>query len=335
MVRFMATLSEHPETKMLYGILMCSERQGVGKTTLTNIMSKLVGPHNSSFPSETSVVDSEFTDWKSNVRLVVVAEIYAGQSFKAYNKLKDTVTDKTVTINKKFLAPYTQENWCHIVACSNSMKALRIPDEDRRWFIPEITESERPFKYWQEFYQWLDSDGYSTIKWWLQEWLKKDRPVAPGARAPVSAAKIAMQKESKSPGMRIVEDQLAQWADDIKEDSQASIVQGINGQAVNIQMAGKSIVTTDEALQQLIANKLYKGQHSNHLESPLTIRRIAKNLGWHVAKEREFIMSGLGRSTVITTDPAVLDIRVKDLRKAIEVGMEQNVVCFFSFDRSY
>jgi hypothetical protein len=35
------------------------------------------------------------------------------------------------------LPQYEIENWLHVYACSNSLNALKLSSDDRRWFVPE------------------------------------------------------------------------------------------------------------------------------------------------------------------------------------------------------
>ena len=59
--RWVATLIARPDVRMLYGVLLISEMQGVGKGTLgEKILAPLVGEVNVSYPSEQEIVDSNF-----------------------------------------------------------------------------------------------------------------------------------------------------------------------------------------------------------------------------------------------------------------------------------
>ena len=123
MARWLATLIAKPETRMEYGVLLVSETQGVGKTTLgAKILAPLVGDGNVGFPTEREIVDSNFNGWLAHKRLVIVSEIYSGHSWKAYNTLKGYITDKDIQVNEKYMRPYRIENWVHIFASSNSKK---------------------------------------------------------------------------------------------------------------------------------------------------------------------------------------------------------------------
>jgi len=190
-----ATLIARPDIRMGYGMLLISERQGIGKTTLgANILAPLVGYNNVGYPGEADILSS-FNDWMANKRLVVVNEIYFGSSWKAYHTLKSVITDRDVTVNQKYQRPYTIENWCHIFACSNSMRALKMENDDRRWFYPEITEVPWPKEKFVAFRKWLDGGGLNIISSWAHDY---GNYVEPSDRAPMTERKKDMIEGSRS-----------------------------------------------------------------------------------------------------------------------------------------
>lgn len=194
-MRWCATLIAKPEIRMGYGLLLISEKQGVGKTTLGSmVLAPLVGDTNVGYPSENDIT-SAFNDWVANKRLVIVNEIYSGASWKAYHSLKSTITDKDVTVNQKYMRPYVIENWCHIIACSNSMRALKMENDDRRWFYPEVTERPWPREKFTQFRLWLESGGLSIIRHWAQAY---GDYVSPSDRAPMTSRKKEMIEGSRS-----------------------------------------------------------------------------------------------------------------------------------------
>lgn len=195
-MRWCATLIAHPGVRMLYALLLVSERQGMGKSTLgEKILAPLVGMHNTGFPGEKDIVESGFNGWVSNKRLIVVGEIYTGQSFKAYNQLKGYITDKSINVNEKFQRPYTIDNWVHMLACSNSRKALRMEETDRRWFYPLLSNTPWPREKWGVFNEWLSSGGLSVIRRWAEEY---GDYVSTGEHSPMTGTKAQMIKESLS-----------------------------------------------------------------------------------------------------------------------------------------
>lgn len=195
-MRWVATLIARPEIKMHYGMLLVSETQGIGKTTLgANVLAPLVGDHNCGFPSESDIVDSPFNSWVANKRLIIIGEIYSGHSWKAYNKLKQYITDKDIEYNQKYQKAYRVENWAHVIASSNSRKALKMEEKDRRWFYPQITEVKWPRDKFGKLHEWLSSGGIQIIKYWAEQY---GDYVAVGEQAPMTALKREMIKDSRS-----------------------------------------------------------------------------------------------------------------------------------------
>lgn len=303
-MRWCATLIARPEIKMLYGLLMISETQGVGKSTLgEKVLAPLIGGANASYPQENEIVDSAFNNWLAHKRLAVVHEIYAGHSSKAYNRLKNIITDRIISINRKFMAPYDIDNWVHIYACSNSMRALQLPDDDRRWFVPRVNEAKKPLSYWIRFNRWLNEEsGLEIIRYWAEEWLKEELPVLAGAAAPDSELKRELIDESLSLGQQLV----AQVLDQVKlilesdvESDQKRMLEWKGRGIVN----GHGLFMLDTALVQLIKDELYEGRHNDRLERPLTIRKLARGRGWYVGKVRATIKDwgGVGGRLIATS----------------------------------
>jgi hypothetical protein len=263
-IRWCATLVCRPDIKMTYALLLISETQGVGKTTLgEKILAPLIGADNVSFPSEHEITESGFNYWASHKRLAIANEIYSGQSKKAYNRLKSLITDRTITVSKKFQANYEIQNWLHIIACSNSPRAIRLSEDDRRWFVPTVTEDKKDWAWWSRLNSWLvDEGGLGKIRHWLAEWLKKNDPVMPGATAPWTPAKLGIIEEGWSSGQALV----ANVLDLIRE-----------------RMNGKDVMVLDVHLVDLIRARLWDGKHNERLEKPLTIRSLAKSKGWFVS----------------------------------------------------
>jgi hypothetical protein len=264
-MRWIATLIARPDIKMIYALLLISEVQGVGKGTLAErVIKPIIGDINTSTPSEDDVVNKEYTYWQSHKRLALIHEIYAGHNSKAYNKLKSIITDQTISVKQKYLAPYDIDNWLHIIAMSNNFNALKLTGGDRRWLVPLITEKQQPAEYWTRFNRWLtDEGGHGIIMWWAAQFLEKNNAVGPGETAPWTVAKAGVIEESYSDGMLMVANILRS----IKE---------CGGPGEEWERC--CILDTD--LVGLIRDNIYDGRHSEYLEKPRTIRRTAKDLGW-------------------------------------------------------
>lgn len=195
--RWIATLTGRLDVRIAYGLLVISENQGVGKTTLGNLLAELVGKHNCSFPSESMIVQQNFNGWIANKRLIHSPEIYSGHSWQAYHRLKSYITDEYIEINIKHQKTYTIPNHAHFYVCSNSLTALKIEDQDRRWYMPKVVEIPWNLKQFQDFRLWLAAGGVRKILHWAQT-----RPdefyISPGDVAPMTASKGYIIEESRS-----------------------------------------------------------------------------------------------------------------------------------------
>jgi hypothetical protein len=267
LMRWVATLIAAPKVKMMYGLLLVSETQGIGKGTLgEKILAPLVGENNVSYPSESEIVESNYNYWAVQKRLAVVHEIYAGHSSKAYNKLKSIITDRNITVSKKYQPVYDIENWVHVFACSNSKRALQLSTDDRRWFVPGLTEERRDAEYWIKFNAWLtESGGLQAIRGWAEQYIEDHGPVSSGMTAPESTAKSELIKEGFSPGMALVAQVLEGLREEFGEDE------------------GFFLLDTD--LVKLIKDQLYEGRQNDRIERAMTLRKMAKSFGWIASKE--------------------------------------------------
>jgi hypothetical protein len=205
--RWAATLIARPDVRMKFGLLLISRAQGVGKGTLMEkVLAPLVGWHNTSVPSQKQLTESGFNSWLVRKRLVLVHELYAGDSRKAYNNLSSYVTDTTLTVNEKNRPEYEMRNATHYVLSSNSRLALKLVKNDRRWFVPEVTEEKRDERYWLDLNAWLVGGGLEVIHQWAHEYIESHGAFSDGAIAPVSAAKEELIALSRSEGQQIVFD---------------------------------------------------------------------------------------------------------------------------------
>lgn len=287
-IRWAATLVCHPEIKMSYGVLLISETQGVGKSTLgSDILKPMVGAWNCSEPSEATVVDNNFNSWCAHKRLAVIHEIYAGHNAKAYDKLKSVITEKVLQVNEKYMPTYHIDNWLHVIACSNSKRALKLSMDDRRWLVPAVSEAKRDPSLWRRLHDWLTMEGgHGKIKQWMLDWLELHGHVVAGVDAPGSSTKQEVVREGYGQGGEMVSNFLARLS----------------------QESGVHVVS-DIELQRMVRDHIYEGRNSDKLERAATLRKIAKGEGWHVLKEPITQVSwGISRGSrayAITNDETV------------------------------
>ena len=290
--RWAATLIAKPSIKMIFGLLLMSEHQGVGKGTFARVLANLVGMHNASFPSASMIVDSQFNGWISGKRLIVVDEIYEGHSWKAYQKLKPYVTDSEIEINVKHIATWTMPNWTHYVLMSNSRAALKIEATDRRWLIPEVTEQPWSEEQFDRFYAWMKSGGYATIAMWAKTFEERGegKYVRAGEVAPGTDNKVRLVAESRSETEELI-DELGEAIRDF----------------------GEPVAVSLNGLKNWVAGRVSSGKV---FETPQDMSRALQKWGLFPTKER--IKIGTVKQTLIVNDHAMLEWEKPRLRTAVK-----------------
>jgi hypothetical protein len=265
-LRWCATLIAEPGTLMHYQLLLVSEQQGVGKTTLADILRALVGAHNTSIADEQTIVNSAYTDWLAKKRLVVVHEIYDHNAKATYNKLKSIFGNKIVRVNEKYVKGYDIPLWAHVLASSNSLKALKLEDTDRRWLVPRITEETKPKDYWKAFYAWLSGDGLGIIRKWALGFVKEHGAVSSADRAPMTSAKHEMIEEGWSEGEKLLD--------------------GLGAALMEHAERGTKIVTSMEEVRHWLARRRGISSSDQKLESEITVSKRLRAKKMNVARKK-------------------------------------------------
>lgn len=185
--------AEEPGHRVPWAVLMVSVMQGTGKTTLGTILSTLLGGHNVS-NIDGSTLNDGFTGWLENKQLVIVEEMKEESGFRLYERLKAPISNPVVSVRKMHTDRYDTENFISLLAMSNHLSALSVPNDDRRWFFPEVTSKLAPdvgsglekmaHRYFDayargdrdlfsELYRWLADEGYSDLLWWMRRYGRK------------------------------------------------------------------------------------------------------------------------------------------------------------------
>jgi hypothetical protein len=293
--RWVATLIARPDIRMLYGVLLISETQGIGKTTLgEQILVPLVGPWNVSFPTEEDVIDSAFNNWKVQKRLALINEISTGDGWKFYNRLKGVLTDTRADANSKYITPYNIEICITVFACSNYMNAMKMACEDRRWLAPKCVEKKQAPGFWKRFYRWLQyEDGLAAIKGWAKDFLSKPEhgPIMPGEDAPSTKRKREMIEASRSIEEQAVIDTLDELRClKLNEDARKRL-----GLAND-----QPLLVLDATIVEHVNHKLYgdaKPARGGKGLTELMVRKLCRQMpkldgqddnGWKIGAEREW-----------------------------------------------
>jgi len=149
-----------PEERALWAVLLVSTTEGTGKSTLGNLVRRLVGAHNVAKVNG-ALLNDKYTGWLENVQLVLVEELKESGAFKLTESLKDKITEPTIPIRRMNTDPYSSDNHMSLLASSNHLSALSLGRKDRRWFLPKVTEELIPWnKHQAKLYLAMPKDEY-------------------------------------------------------------------------------------------------------------------------------------------------------------------------------
>lgn len=197
---------QKPREKTAWAILMM-HGQGTGKTSLGDLIGKLVGESNYSTP-DSNAVNSQFNNWLIDTRFILMDEIKsANNKWDLLDRLKPLITDTTVSVNIKGGAQKFQRNYCQIWMNTNHAFPMAVSEGDRRLFIyksktiymsrEQIQEHIAPWYKGGDYFKWAhSSEGLSSILGYL---LRRDlSEFNPHANAPMTDSRAELVADSSS-----------------------------------------------------------------------------------------------------------------------------------------
>lgn len=192
---WLAFTVRYPEKRIPWAPIMVSSYQGVGKGWLYQLFKKLLGAGNCHRIDPVDLTEQKinFNEWWGGT-LLCIDEIDPKYNF--VEKLKPIITETSGVINNKYGKKEQRDIYCNVIAFTNHTNALKIDENDRRWWVIHTKVRPLGFSYYDRLFEWLDTDGPSHFLYWLQQLdLSKFKHAAP---PPVTRAKQQMIRDSRS-----------------------------------------------------------------------------------------------------------------------------------------
>ena len=161
---------QNPGIKMHAALVLYSPGKGTGKSLLGESMMPLYGASNWGKVKEKNL-SADFNEWAANKQFIMGEEISSGDTRKTSigEILKDLITQKTVTINKKYIPTYTVKDHINYQFNTNHPDAFYLDDGERRMAVNATTAPNLPFEFFKKTYiPWINSkEGASALHWHL------------------------------------------------------------------------------------------------------------------------------------------------------------------------
>jgi len=153
--------------------------------------------------------------------IAIVDEIRAGAREDAYmmeGKIRNMLTEETRYIKPKYGREYVEHNACRWLLYSNHKNAIPMDDGDRRWDVVHLSTAPRAEHIYAYLYGLLEHPAFIES---LGAWLRT-RDLSrfnPGARPPVTQAKLRAIDASKSDFQRLAAHIVEHWPCDFISSS--------------------------------------------------------------------------------------------------------------------
>ena len=158
-LNWFAQIIQTPNKKTKVGLVLRSEAEGVGKNLILNLIKDIIG---SEYYYSTSNLEHLIGNFNADAEgkiLINMNECLWGGDKKKEGRLKEFITEDTLTINQKGVKTYNIENYANICITTNSDWIIGINKNDRRWQMIECSET----KYSTEYYNDLANTNIQDL----------------------------------------------------------------------------------------------------------------------------------------------------------------------------
>jgi hypothetical protein len=169
LIRWMAWKVQNPEKHPGVCVVLKSEREGTGKSTVGETMRRLFGKHGYMAEKPDQILGN-FNNHLEHVCFVLLEETALVGDRRTADGIKARLTASTVTIEPKFRERRTVPNMMAAMLCTNHDWAVDAGNGARRWFVIDVSEERaRDRAYFDALYSDLESGGYGQFLKYLQQ----------------------------------------------------------------------------------------------------------------------------------------------------------------------
>lgn len=195
---------QYPGTKLFTAVVLYGLKHGTGKSFLGYTLGRIYGKN---FTEITGAdLHSAFNEWAECKQLVLADDVLGSNQRRDADLLKKMLTQQELRVNQKFVPSYVVQDCLNFFFTSNHPDAFFLEDDDRRFFIHEITVGPLPEEFYVDYELWLAGDGSSYLfDWFLRRDVEDFNPRAPALR---TRAKAEMITDGRS--------DLGEWVERLK-----------------------------------------------------------------------------------------------------------------------
>ena len=166
LIRLMARAIQHPDQRGEVGVVLIGPK-GVGKTVAIDEFGNLFGTH------YWTVTNPEHFTGRFNSHLQHCSILLADECLRPENQVheqiaKTLLTGQTIMIEPKGVNAYQVKNFLHVFICTNAKWAIPATQDERRWFILNVSDKRRKdFPYFKKICDDMAAGGRANLLHYL------------------------------------------------------------------------------------------------------------------------------------------------------------------------
>jgi hypothetical protein len=194
LLKWLAYPLQYPGAKLFTSVVVWGRRHGTGKSLVGHTMSKIYGDNFTMIKQKD--LHGSFNEWAQNKQFVLGDDVTGSDSRIDADILKTLITQEIIRVNPKYVPSYEVPDCINYFFTSNQPDAFFLEDDDRRFFIHEVTVEPMPEGWYMDYALWLDSGGAEAVFDFLMKLDLSD--FNPAGRAMKTLAKERMQADVRS-----------------------------------------------------------------------------------------------------------------------------------------
>ncbi len=185
---------QYPGTKLFSSAVMHGTRHGTGKSLIGYTLGRIYGKNFVEITQQD--LHGSFNEWAEAKQFVLGDDVTGSNKRQEGDVLKKLITQREIRVNGKYVPTYVVPDCINYYFTSNHPDAFFLEDDDRRFFIHEVSTPPLPEIFYAEYDLWLDTGGSSAVFDYLMKLDVSD--FNPAATALRTSAKERMIADGQS-----------------------------------------------------------------------------------------------------------------------------------------
>lgn len=157
-----ARLVQKPD-EIGHSVIVLRSKEGGGKNLIVEIFTRLFGT-NACTVTDSGDLTSRFNDHLALSVFSFLNESTWGGFRQSVGRLKALITDRTITVEKKYLLKFQVRNYSHIIIAGNHDWVAPVAIHDRRYFYLDLSDERRgDFEYFGKLAEQIENSGQETF----------------------------------------------------------------------------------------------------------------------------------------------------------------------------